>query len=448
MIVGFGLVGGIFGTVYALFYLLIGHVWGAAIIITCTTFMASVPWLLRRTGRLALTGNLHAFILVLGFGGLSAIEGGVHGHAVAWLASVPLCALLLVNTRAGVVWCGACFAAIVVFCALEVRHISVPTLYPRRWDSTVTSAGFLGLIIFMTVIGVIFELGRKWASRRMQDALHEVSEANARLVQLSSEKDEILGIAAHDLKNPLHVIIGFAKMIQTTDRESADRVQKDAFEIIKASTHMHRLVSDLLDLHAMEEGRFPLKLDFLDLGEAAESAVESQRARAAEKRITLHYAAPKGPLLVKADFRATVQILDNFISNAVKFSRDGTQVIISVRHEGTEAVLEVRDQGPGLSAEDQTHLFQKFARLSARPTGGESSSGLGLLIVKRLVEAQGGTVSCRSQPGDGATFGIRLRAFSLDEVMNGADKEQESGGAESRTRGGAANPVGEHRPAA
>ena len=183
----------------------------------------------RRTGRLTLTGNLHAFILVLGFGGLSAIEGGVHGHAVAWLASVPLCALLLVDTRSGVVWCGACFLAILVFCALEMLHIPVPALYPKPWESTVTSAGFLGLIIFMTVIGVIFESGRKWASRRMQAALHEVSEANTQLVQLSSEKDEILGIAAHDLKNPLNVIIGFAKIIQTTDRDSAEHIQKDAY---------------------------------------------------------------------------------------------------------------------------------------------------------------------------------------------------------------------------
>src|SRR5262245_37655323 len=100
LIVGFGVTGSIFGPIYAIFYLLIGHFWGAATILVCTLGMASVPWILRRGGSLVITGNLHAFILVLGFSGLTAIEGGVHGHAIAWLASVPLCVLLLVGPRA------------------------------------------------------------------------------------------------------------------------------------------------------------------------------------------------------------------------------------------------------------------------------------------------------------------------------------------------------------
>jgi hypothetical protein len=175
LVVRFAFIGGVFGWCYAIFYLCIAHFWGAAIIIACDTAMVSVPWLLRKTGRLALAGNLHAFILTIGFCGLTSIEGGVHGHAIAWLASVPLCVLLLVDSRAAVVWCGICFLATSFFSALEAMNISVPLRYPVRWHSTVTGAGYLGLTIFLSSLGVIFDTGRKRAFRKMQDALHDLA---------------------------------------------------------------------------------------------------------------------------------------------------------------------------------------------------------------------------------------------------------------------------------
>jgi signal transduction histidine kinase len=410
LIVRFAFVGGVFGFCYASFYLLIGHVWGAAIIVVCGIAMVSVPWLLRRTGRLALAGNLHALILTIGFCGLTSVEGGVHGHAIAWLASVPLCVLLLVDSRAAVVWCGISFLATLSFCALEAWNITVPIRYPASWSSAVTGAGFLGLTIFLSALGVTFETGRKRAFRRMQDALQDLSGANQRLTQMNNEKNEMLGIAAHDLKNPLTAIIGFAQLIATTDNAFPARTKADAAQIIDASTHMRSIVGNLLDINAIEEGRFPLDIQICDLVELAVVAIENQKLPAAAKDITLELSHPPEPAAIKGDFRAILQVLDNLISNAIKFSPIKRKVFVRLQKGKDEVSLEVQDQGPGLSEEDRGRLFEKFAVLSARPTAGESSTGLGLSIVKRLVEVMGGRVSCRSAPGEGATFVFEMRA--------------------------------------
>jgi signal transduction histidine kinase len=415
LVVGFGLTGSIFGPIYAAFYLFIGHVWGAAVIVVCTLGMAAVPWILRKTGNLVLTGNLHALLLALGFSVLTAIEGGVDGHAIAWLASVPLCVLLLVGTNAARIWCGICFLVTLLFCALDAMNITAPILYPARWHSAVTAAGFLGLVIFMSVIGLIFELGRKRAFRKMQDALQDLSHSNAQLLELDAEKSEILGVAAHDLKNPLNEIMGFATLISTTDSASPERVKEDAKEILKASTHMYRLVSDLLDMQAIEEGRFYLRKELFDLAETVTTAVEDHRTMAGRKQITLEFHGPAEPAVIQADQAAILQVMNNLLSNAIKFSPVGRKVFVRLKSKDAETVVEIQDQGPGISEEDRAQLFGKFARLSARPTAGESSTGLGLSIVKRLVEIMGGVVDCQSQPGDGATFAVHFASVSLDD---------------------------------
>jgi signal transduction histidine kinase len=443
LIVGFGLVGSIFGPIYATFYLLIGHGWGTAIIMACTLGMAAVPWLLKKTGSLVLTGNLHALILATGFSGLTAIEGGVNGHAIAWLASVPLCALLLVGTRAAQLWCGVCFLVTLLFCVLDARHVITPIFYPARWHAAVTAAGFLGLVVFMSVIGVIFETGRKKTFRQLQEALHDLSHSNTQLLQADAEKSEILGVAAHDLKNPLNEIMGFAKLIVTKKNASMEQVQEDAREILKASTHMHQLVSDLLDMQAIEEGSFVLKKAFFDLAEPTAEVVSDHLPVAARKQIALELESAQEAAVVQADHSAVLQVLNNLISNAIKYSPPGRAIFVRVRVEGADAVAEVQDQGPGISPEDRAHLFKKFARLSARPTAGESSTGLGLSIVKRLMDLMGGTVVCHSAPGQGATFVVRFPSVSLaGKVMDERDAARAGrGGDEMRHRFEPATPI-------
>jgi signal transduction histidine kinase len=138
------------------------------------------------------------------------------------------------------------------------------------------------------------------------------------------------------------------------------------------------------------------------------TVLETQRPRATAKQQTIRLEGETAPVTVLVDPSLTVQALENLVSNAVKYSPSGKDIFVRLERQAQTARVEVQDQGPGLSAEDQKKLFGKFARLSAKPTGGEHSTGLGLSIVKKMVEAMHGQVWCESQLGHGATFIVEL----------------------------------------
>ena len=401
----FSILGSLFGFTYSGFYFAIGHLWGVLITLLCSSAVALIPLVLLRTRSLSLAGNLMAFVLTAGFTGLCGVEGGLHGHAIAWLVSIPLCALLLVGKSSAKGWVAVCVLAAGAFATLALLGIRVPTTYPPEWASLISAAGYLGLILFMFILGMVFETGRETAFSRMSAALAELSKSNERLLHLNNEKNEFLGIAAHDLKNPLTAIIGSAELITLT--RDPKRVEQGARMILRSGIRMRDLISSLLDANAIEEGRFTSKLEPLDLRQLVAESVEHNRDSAARKSIQIAF--PEGtPAWATADRGATVQILDNLVSNAVKYSPGGTTVHLATRLEAGCAWVDVRDEGPGISEADQQKLFRKFTRLSAKPTGGESSTGLGLSIVKRLAEAMAGGVDCQSTLGSGTTFRVRL----------------------------------------
>ncbi len=414
LFVTFSALGAVFGGLFAAFYFAIGHPWGGWIVAACTLAMWAAPWIVRAAG-LEAAGNLYALVLVLGFSGLTAIEGGVHGHAVAWLAVVPLCASILVDQALGRWWCAICLAVVAAFCAMDFADLIPPPFYPPRWDKTITAAGYLSLTLFMAVLGIFFERGRRHSLAKLHTALDALSNANSRLKELDRERAEFLGIAAHDLRSPLNTIIGFAQLAGRYSPDASE-TQRDHMEtIIRASNHMLELLNRFLSMRAIEEGRLEMQIERCDLRRTAKGIVESYRGKAQAKGLHLVFEAMGGVSpFVKADQQSLVQIVDNLLSNAIKFSPRDRPVIVRVlvNDGGGTAAVEVQDAGPGLSEADQAQLYGKFARLSARPTGGESSSGLGLSIVKRLAEAMGGRLECRSRLGEGATFGLTLPAVA------------------------------------
>jgi len=409
LVVSFGLLGTVFGALYASFYLAIGHRFGALVIIVCSVGFFLVPWILRQSREIAPAAHFLCGVMIAGFTALCAIEGGLHGHAIAWLVSIPLCALLLAGERAAQIWCLLCVLAAGIFIGLDVSGYHVPTLYPAKWESTVTGAGYLGLILFMYLLGLIFEGGRERANRAMREALGKLATANQHLHELNREKSEFLGMAAHDLKNPLSVVAGYAELIRGRMVDTPEDLADCSDHILRATQQMIELITNLLDVNAIEEGKLRLDIQRCDLAEITHQVVETYHLSAEKKSLTLAWERRRTPFLVRADPRATLQILDNLISNAVKYSFiGGAPISIELIEEATYWRVEVRDRGPGLGAEDQTHLFEKYGRLTARPTGGESSTGLGLSIVRRMAKEMGGEVACRSTLGEGSTFIVFL----------------------------------------
>ena len=239
------------------------------------------------------------------------------------------------------------------------------------------------------------------------------------LSRLNEEKNEFMGIAAHDLRNPLSAIKGYAEMVVEDGQAlvqgavsdiaaSGQELQANGRRIGDTAGRMAEMVQNLLDANRIERGEMQLNLAPTDLGAALHQVIETQRPHAAVKQQTIHQSGDEASVLVLADAGVTVQVLENLVSNAVKYSPPGKEIFVRLRRQDQGVRVEVRDEGPGLSAEDQKKLFGKFARLSAKPTGGEHSTGLGLSIVKKMVEAMNGRVWCESEPGRGATFIVEL----------------------------------------
>ena len=405
IITRFGLLGSLFGLTYALFYLSIGHKWGAGIIFLCTAGIALTPTLMRWKKAIEPAGHFFAASLTLGFLGLCFVEGGVHGHAIAWLVSIPLCALLLLGDRAAAICVVVVLLAAGLVVGCDLAGIEFPTTYPARWGSVISAGGYLGLVLFMAILGLLFETGRAKAYARLQEALTELSATNERLVHVNQEKNEFLGIVAHDLKNPLTVIMANGDMMKLV--EDPAEIHEMAEKIISASERMRRLIKDLLDANAIEQGSYASNIAPCEMGALVDEIVEQNFTAAQNKRIEIRVAI-SDDLFVHTDAAATLQILDNLISNAVKYSPHNSTIHVNMLPEQGHAFVLVRDEGPGISEEDQKKLFQKFSRLSARPTGGESSTGLGLSIAKRLANTLGGDIQCESVLGVGTTFALCL----------------------------------------
>lgn len=212
-------------------------------------------------------------------------------------------------------------------------------------------------------------------------------------------------------------MIGSAELISMI--QDPAKIARLAANISSAGSRMRDLIDNLLDANAIEQGKFTSNMERCDLSSLVAQSVEQNLPNATRKETVINITAT-GEMWAMADKSATIQILDNLISNAVKYSPPKSTVLITTVASPRGMSVEVQDQGPGLSEDDQKKLFRKFTRLSARPTAGESSTGLGLSIVKRLAEAMSGTVECRSQFGSGSIFSVHLPAAAPAEELQKA----------------------------
>lgn len=237
-----------------------------------------------------------------------------------------------------------------------------------------------------------------------------LQETNEQLEKLSAVKDEFLRIASHDLKNPLTAILLTTSLfsLDIPGMQMSPEMQDWMGRIIGQCRVMQKIIEDFLDFHALEDGQIKLTLEAVDINRLARDVLDRNADYAAEKQIATHLDLESGALIINADKSRLNQVLENFISNAIKFSPPGKQVTIGTRKTESGVLVEVRDSGPGLTEDDMNKLFVKYAKLSNAPTGGEKSSGLGLAICKKVIEIQGGKTGARNNPEGGATFWFEI----------------------------------------
>ena len=231
------------------------------------------------------------------------------------------------------------------------------------------------------------------------------------LRELGRLKDEFLSIASHDLKNPLTAILALADLLAFEFQVGTPMTAEGRWSIEtigRRARQMNRLIADFLDMRAAQDGHLVLARTPTDLRQVAELAVADNLIYAQSKGIELALAAGEPPPLVSADPARLAQVVDNLVGNAIKFGSAGGRVELATRAAEGQVVLEVRDTGPGLAAADLERLFTRHARLGNRPTGGETSTGLGLAWCKQLVELHGGRIGARNGEEGGAVFWFEL----------------------------------------
>ncbi|MEO8334336.1 MAG: HAMP domain-containing sensor histidine kinase [bacterium] len=235
----------------------------------------------------------------------------------------------------------------------------------------------------------------------------ELGQKTRALEEAITRNNEFLGMAAHDLRNPLHVIGGMSKVLLRSANIS-DKERNLLKSISASSAFMKRLVDDLLQVSEVEAGKLRLQRESFSLGELVAERLELQRLAAADKRIGIESRFQAGAPPISGDRMRLTQVIDNLLSNAIKYSQPSTTVMVQL-HAGRRMMrLSVRDQGQGIAKEELDRLFQPFGVTSTRATAGEKSTGLGLMIVKRIAEAHGGCVYVRSRLGVGTTFHLFL----------------------------------------
>jgi signal transduction histidine kinase len=250
---------------------------------------------------------------------------------------------------------------------------------------------------------------RSQLEQQRLETQRRLTEQNDRLRKLDEARNQFLAIVSHELRTPLTSIVSFTELI----RSEADRLTPDGVRFLdiieRNADRLHRLVGDLLMLDRLEAGALPLDLAPVSVEDLASEAVRSASAAAAKQGIAIDFRTGTGPP-VPGDQRRLMQVMDNLIANAVKFSHRNQRVGVTAEYDGRQWRIDVADHGIGIPEAEAGQLFSRFVRASNARTAGLPGTGLGLSIVKVLTEMHGGHVDVASTLGQGSTFTVYLPA--------------------------------------
>jgi PAS domain S-box-containing protein len=247
---------------------------------------------------------------------------------------------------------------------------------------------------------------RRAAEAERETLLRELAAQNERLRELDRMKDDFVASVSHELRTPLTSIHGYLELLR--EDGGLDKEQDRMLRIVdRNADRLLRLVSDLLFIAEVDAGKLTIERSSVQLASVAAESVEAATPRADATEIDLHLEADD-ELVVGGDHTRLAQVLDNLISNAIKFTPSGGRVDVRVFRDGETAFIEVSDTGIGIPADEQLHLFERFFRTTGAMRAAVQGTGLGLTIVGAITESHGGTVAVESREGGGTTFRVSL----------------------------------------
>lgn len=243
-------------------------------------------------------------------------------------------------------------------------------------------------------------------SHEIEKQVRELTVQNQKQEQLNYEKKQLIMLVGHDLKGPFNRIFALTQLLEMTGTFTDDQKEyiNKMYSIVGDGLNM---VRNIVDVRKIEEKGLDPYPEKLNLPAIVLPIIKQYSVLADKKGIKINYATPEKIDMV-SDKNYICRVMENLLSNALKFSEPGKQITVTIASSDSHASIAVADQGPGLGPEDLKNLYQKFKKLTPRPTGGESSQGLGLSIVKTLANCLGGDVDCESQLEVGTTFTVTL----------------------------------------
>lgn len=284
-----------------------------------------------------------------------------------------------------------------------------PPFWLQAWFYVVLLIAGSALVV-VTIAGV--NARNRYKTRELKrlvdERTNELRQRNDELVKLNDEKNNLIGIVAHDLKSPLRQVMGLFSLISMTAK--VDPETATLLSMANDSTkRLDSMIMKILDTDALDSQEINVKLEPVDLSAILVQVAGRYHDEAMAKNIVIHKQINEN-VIVQADKSYAEQVVENLVSNAVKFSPFDRNIYVNLSLDDERALCEIKDEGPGLTEADKKKLFGKYQKLSARPTGSEISTGLGLSIVKKFMVAMQGSIWCESEPGNGASFFV---SFSL-----------------------------------
>ncbi|HXG12062.1 MAG TPA: ATP-binding protein [Gemmataceae bacterium] len=247
------------------------------------------------------------------------------------------------------------------------------------------------------------------AALRARRRQYEVRDLLAQLERGMRQRDDFLAMLGHELRNPLAPIRNAVELLRMHGRLSAEQITWAAALVDRQSQQLTRLVDDLLEVSRITRGKIRLQPELVDLAVVIHQAIEASRPLLDARGHRFSVALPSAPLPVHADVTRLAQVVTNLLNNAAKYTDEGGQIWLAVVREGDQAVIKVRDTGIGIPADLLPHVFEPFTQGHCSPDRSQAGLGLGLAVVRQLVEMHGGSVQAFSEgPGRGSEFVVRL----------------------------------------
>ena len=278
--------------------------------------------------------------------------------------------------------------------------------YVRKDGSLLQALVGMAFIEGGYVIAFVLDVSERKRLEQVERAARELEEESRRAHEASRLKSEFLANMSHELRTPLNAIVGFTEMLHDGEIGPVSEAQKECLgDVLSSSLHLLQLINDVLDLAKVEAGKLEFRLREVRLPALVSEVVSTLRAPLDEKQLSVREEVQPGIEVVRADEVRLKQVLYNYLSNAIKFSKPGGEIAVRARAEGPRNFrLEVEDHGIGIRDEDLGRLFVTFQQLDSGTAKKHGGTGLGLALTRRLVEAQGGAVGVRSVYGSGSVF--------------------------------------------